>query len=138
MKDEKQIEEMARDRFEPRVAIDGIDIAFAAVHGADDAESHFMRIARHLYEKGYRKQTLGEWISVEDRLPEETVSCLVVLDNEDIDIRLFNSKNDPYKTYQFMLNKFLFMDDEGDWYSTDRVTHWMPLPELPKMKGGAE
>lgn len=71
MKDEKQIEEMARDIFEPRVAIDGIDIAFAAVHGADrDAEGHFMRIARHLYKKGYRKSEAfsqphengGEWI----------------------------------------------------------------------------
>jgi protein-arginine kinase activator protein McsA len=63
MKDEKQIEEMARDIFEPRVTIDGIDIAFAAVHGADrDAENHFMRIARHLYEKCWRKQKEGEFV----------------------------------------------------------------------------
>ena len=58
MSKEKQIEEMAKDIFESRVAIDGIDIAFAAVHGADKADSHFMRIAKHLVcNKGYRKQS---------------------------------------------------------------------------------
>lgn len=56
MSEEKQIEEMARDIFAPKVAIDGIDIAFAAVHGADKPDSHFMRIAQHLYNAGYRKQ----------------------------------------------------------------------------------
>ena len=54
---EKQIEEMARDIFAPKVAIDGIDIAFASVHGADKPDSHFMRIAQHLYNAGYRKQS---------------------------------------------------------------------------------
>lgn len=57
MSKEKQIEEMARDIFAPKVAIDGIDIAFAAVHGADKPDSHFMRIAQHLYNAGYRKQS---------------------------------------------------------------------------------
>ena len=57
MSEEKQIEEMARDIFAPKVAIDGIDIAFAAVHGADKPDSHFMRIAQHLYNAGYRKQS---------------------------------------------------------------------------------
>jgi hypothetical protein len=53
----EEIKQLARDIFEPREAIDGIDLAFAAVHGADnDPESHFMRIARHLYvTKGYRR-----------------------------------------------------------------------------------
>ena len=56
--EEKQIEEikqLARDIFEPREAIDGIDLAFAAVHGADRDDTHFMRIATHLYGKSYRK-----------------------------------------------------------------------------------
>lgn len=51
----KQIEEMARTIFESHVAIDGIDLAFSAVHGADMEDSHFMRIAGHLYRNGYRK-----------------------------------------------------------------------------------
>jgi hypothetical protein len=69
----EQIKEMARDIFEPKVAIDGIDLAFAAVHGADMPDSHFMRIAQHLYNEGYRKQSApfsfghekgGEWIQL--------------------------------------------------------------------------
>lgn len=77
---------------------------------------------------------MTEWISVNDRLPNETQDYLVVLNNEDIDIRLFNSKNDPYQTWSSMLNKFLFVDNKGEWHSTDRVTHWMPLPELPNFE----
>ena len=58
--DKKQIEEikqLARDIFERGTALDGIDFVHAAVNGADDdPESHFMRIARHLYvTKGYRR-----------------------------------------------------------------------------------
>jgi membrane protease subunit (stomatin/prohibitin family) len=52
---------MAKDIFESGVAIDGIDRAFAAVHGADMTDSHFMRIAQHLYNAGCRKQSEGLW-----------------------------------------------------------------------------
>ena len=62
MNREKQIEEMSKDIFNSGVAIDGIDRAFAAVHGADMNDSHFMRIAQYLYNAGYRKQSEGEWI----------------------------------------------------------------------------
>ena len=90
------------------------------------------------YKNGYidgLAASKSEWISVKDRLPNETRSYLVVLDNEVIDIRLFNSKNEPYQTWPSMLNKFLFLDNEREWNSTKRVTHWMPLPDPPKMKG---
>lgn len=75
MSKEKQIEEMARDIFAPKVAIDGIDIAFAAVHGADKPDSHFMRIAQHLYNAGYRKQSEGEWHMVSDYTDSRIVEC---------------------------------------------------------------
>lgn len=75
----KQIEEMARDIFESRVAIDGIDLAFATVYGADMVDSHFMRIAKHLVcNKGYRKQIEGEWITKKHPLVGDyaiTCSC---------------------------------------------------------------
>lgn len=80
---EKQIEEMAKAIFESGVAIDGIDCAFAAVHGANMKDSHFMRIAKHLVcNKGYRKQVEGEWIrrveynSIED-CDDEYYQCSV-------------------------------------------------------------
>lgn len=57
MDEKKQIEEMARDIFASGVAIDGIDLAFASVYGADKEDTHFMRIAKHLYNAGYRKQS---------------------------------------------------------------------------------
>lgn len=86
--------------------------------------------AERAIKAGYHKQ--NNWISVEERLPDETKDYLVVLNGEDIDIRLFNSKNEPYQTYSSMMNKFLFLDERRDWHVTDKVTHWMPLPEPPK------
>jgi len=132
MKDEKQIEEMARDIFEPRVAIDGIDIAFAAVHGADrDAENHFMRIAGHLYEKCWRKQ---EWISVEDRLPDNHRMVLVVCESTSI------SAGALIAIGSYGGGFWSLGGADGTLYLTKYmqfvVSHWMELPEMPKMKGG--
>ena len=57
MNENKLIEEMARDIAEAGVAISGLDLAYSSVHGADnDSETQFMRIARHLYYKNYRRQ----------------------------------------------------------------------------------
>lgn len=85
-------------------------------------------IAEHLYEQDYRKQkegvannatTTAEWISVEDRLPPKFESVLVCCNGVlGID----------------------FICSTGKWYESFPidVTHWMPFPEAPKMKGGAE
>lgn len=54
---------------------------------------------------------MNEWISVKDRLPEIYGKYLVVCRGNNIpQIRLY----------------------EGDWDSLMEVTHWMPLPKLPK------
>lgn len=65
--------------------------------------------------------TVQEWISVDDRLPEEKVNCIVhykhaYCDNDDywaIGICFYNGE------------KF-----QMDW--SYKVTHWMPLPKPPK------
>ena len=65
--------------------------------------------------------TVQEWISVNDRLPEEKVDCIVhykhaYCDNDDywaIGICFYNGE------------KF-----QIDW--SYKVTHWMPLPKPPK------
>lgn len=67
--------------------------------------------------------TVQEWISVDDRLPEEKANCIVYYQHAYCD-------NDGcwaigicfYDGEKFQLNPAY------------KVTHWMPLPELPKEK----
>jgi hypothetical protein len=64
--------------------------------------------------KGYRKQ---EWISVEERLPKDSERVLV-----------YGEKGICFATRY-----------KRDWLTPMRyngeITHWMPLPAPPKMKG---
>lgn len=84
------------------------------------AELDEQKTAKNLYDAGYRKQS--EWISVEDRLPEKNVRVLVYIKSSRSYTRFDTDR----------------LDDRGfvRWFND--VTHWMPLPEPPKMKGGAE
>ena len=65
----------------------------------------------------YRKQNEGEWISVDERLPDKWQRVLV------------NYYGNVCISWQ---------NANGTWFEcwNDKVTHWMPLPEPPKMKGG--
>lgn len=53
-----------------------------------------------------------EWIPVTERLPEKREWVLVRS-------KLVKMKTD-------------FISNDGTWYTTPGVTHWMPLPEPPK------
>ena len=113
----KQIEEMAQTmcngcHCHDKCVIDGICDAV-------------LENANTLYNAGYRKQS--EWISVDERLPRENEVVLVY--NGEILQRIYTSYN----------NEVRWWSDEC-WSSTKQlgITHWMPLPEAPKMKGGAE
>lgn len=75
-------------------------------------------IAENLISNGV---TVQEWISVKDRLPEEKVNCIVHYKHAYCD-------NDDYWAIGIC-----FYD--GEKFRIDlsyKVTHWMPLPELPK------
>lgn len=77
--------------------------------------------ARRLYDAGYRK---SEWISIEERLPEESGKYLVCIKSGNV-----------YQTKFYSYPK----DKGGHWGQKDKgknITHWMPLPEAPK--GGAD
>ena len=81
-------------------------------------EEKIKRIADHLISNGV---TVQEWISVEDRLPEEKVNCIVHYKHAYCD-------TDGYWAIGFCCydgEKFLFDP-------AYKVTHWMPMPERPK------
>lgn len=59
--------------------------------------------------------TVQEWISVDDRLPEENGIYLTL------------NKKRQYEFHMFQTGKRMW---QGIW-EEDGVTHWMPLPEPP-------
>ncbi len=116
----KQIEEMVDTLYE------GI-LPLKETYGANE-------LAAILYNAGYRKHS--EWISVEDRLPTDRE--LVLVSSMD----LFTKKHGWFylARYTDLQNDGVRFDDKR-WLSENggifgKVTHWMPLPEAPKMKGG--
>ena len=65
--------------------------------------------------------TVQEWISVDDRLPEEKVNCIVHYKHA-------YCNNDGYWAIGFC-----FYDGEKFQFDQAyKVTHWMPLPKPPK------
>ena len=65
--------------------------------------------------------TVQEWISVDDRLPEEKVDCIVHYKHAYCD-------NDDYWAIGIC-----FYDGEKFQVNLSyKVTHWMPLPQPPK------
>lgn len=88
------------------------------------------------------KEKQTEWISVKDSLPNENGKYLCLCEG------LFNlpyydvvnfidclEKLDTYEFYGIKRSGWFGYDSEYGYYEQD-VTHWMPLPEPPKMKGG--
>lgn len=81
-----------------------------------------LRYDRDQYAKGYAdgKKATSAWISVEERLPEQYGPFLIADNEGNMEVATW--------TKQF------------GWFSgcnrVKHVTHWMPLPEPPQMKGG--
>lgn len=157
MDEKKQIEEMAQ-------VID--DASEFTIEGITNAiikcKIVGIKLAAKLYNAGYRKQ--NEWISVDERLPESGVHCLLCCDIKRIDGTHRQYVCDGFHAERWKISASGVDDDcvteyneEDDeyyiskgWYEViknweeytsiaidDTVTHWMPLPEPPK-KGGAE
>lgn len=108
MSKEKQIEEMAKIT----KAHCGLDNQCGSCHWETCNEC----LAEVLYNAGYRKQG---WISVKERLPEEKQFVIV------------------YDTVTECV-RFILYNSGADIWTGNIISHWMPLPEAPKMKGGAE
>lgn len=118
MTHEKQIAELAK----------AIEHTFEIAKniGAERPSSHM--IAVEVYNAGYRipdhhesQVKAGDWVDVHDRLPDKSGIYLVHTEDEGLCMKAFFR---------------CFADDAPSFRRN--VTHWMPLPEPPKMKGGAE
>ena len=135
---EKQIEEMAKD-IESTIELRECESWHCNGCQYEKYSEGYMcdsiKQAEHFYEKGYRKQ---EWISVEERLPDGHGDFLVVVKSkllwntewEDcVGLATYNCSEIP------SVNGWDYETRDGYQYI---ITHWMPLPEAPKMKGGEE
>ena len=75
-----------------------------------------------------------EWISVDDRLPEETGRYLAVKKRIAPD-ELGGNRTDIVILRFFVDDGFRMPTHIPDWINeeiNEEVTHWMPMPELPK------
>ena len=78
--------------------------------------------------------TVQEWISVDDRLPDETGRYLAVKKRIAPD-ELGGNRTDIVILRFFVDDGFRMPTHIPDWINgeiNEEVTHWMPLPELPK------
>ena len=79
---------------------------------------------------------MGNWISVEDRLPEKKGDYLVCTKNNDIKVMPFfierNTSSAVYGKGFCIWVRGRRTNDDDWWKPVGYVTHWMPLPELPK------
>lgn len=103
-----------------------------------DIREKLIEILENSFEKQYEKRcfltaphtaedlisngvTVQEWISVDDRLPEEKADCIVYYQHAYCD-------NDGYWAIGICFN-------DGEKFQLGpayKVTHWMPMPEPPK------
>ena len=100
-----------------------------------------LKYCEALYNAGYRKHTdrfllkengeiipllpkQSEWISVEERLPKVDTDVLVITANGSFKVGRCNIYHNG--------TLVLWMTNDG--LGEKAITHWMPLPEAPKMK----
>jgi hypothetical protein len=117
----KQIEEMAE-------TLDKMcDLDLLADCGEKDCSKC---MATALYNAGYRKQIEGEWISVEEKNPEDVYGK----DREKITVlvctksgKVSASTRCARYSYDHKQNTWV-RTGEFEWSGSKKVTHWMPMP----------
>ena len=62
-----------------------------------------------------------EWISVDDRLPED-----------DSDVLVYSRIGEEFRIYPACYSNGVWFDCVFNAPATDTTTHWMPLPNPPK------
>lgn len=133
--DKKAIEEMARQNCHIEYHMKNYKTC-KECYETNYCACRVYEVCRNLYNAGFRKQS--GWISVEERLPDidpfgkgrygGARSVRVLCACEQKDGRTFVKEG----YYEPCGNGNIVWRIPG---SIDSVTHWMPLPEPPKMKG---
>lgn len=83
----------------------------------------------------FKNKANFEWTSVKDKLPKENGDYLCCCEDKYICIYSFAKNLSKIDKYDFHgKRKSGWYDYDSDWgyYEISSVTHWMPLPELPK------
>ena len=79
-------------------------------------------LAGHLITHGV---TVQEWISVEDRLPDKSGEYIILNDAGHQDVLMYSKKYKLFNACDFFEEYFVVKN-------SIKVTHWMPLLEMPK------
>ena len=94
-------------------------------------------IADYLISNGV---TVQEWISVDDRLPEKDGAYLVTTnsfgDRQSVKLRWFAKDGEMVEAHDLAGQKdvWYLYDIECGYVSIKTVTHWMQLPQPPKVE----
>ena len=97
-----------------------------------DKEAHPAIDALNLAISALEKQEADRWIPVTERLPGKTGTYIVTTQTGAVTTaRFYEARSIPAQMWREAY------DRPACWQSNRKVTHWMPLPELPK-DGGAE
>ena len=95
-----------------------------ALENEEKISNHYALMLDKTEEELMAERVKTEWISVDERLPEReeiVLCCLGLVQN------VYTYKGDN-----------IWEDSYGYYQKDEPITHWMPLPEAPKMKGGKE
>ena len=111
------------------------ELAFPEVQDAiaDAAKNDFIELA-----KGNDAPTVGEWVSVKDRLPDAAgYECLVCAVNTNYNQTHVFTAHTGYGEPGWWTGNVHYMSKATSPYDNRlhpalKVTHWMPLPEPPK------
>ena len=86
------------------------------------------KVAEYLIQNGVTSQ---EWVSVDERMPEESGDYLVIAKSGSIFRYYYSHEEREFGEYVEIELDFVEKPDTV-WISLDTITHWMPIPDLPK------
>jgi hypothetical protein len=123
---QKELYEKTKYRLRRLGAENPADVIVALAEEIEGYRKKIQSIEKYINSRSPHKQCEGEWISVNERLPKHLEKVVAI-----------DTWGDMFTAVYIM-----FVNEKSTWstpYSHGgKVTHWMPLPEAPKMKGGAE